>query len=335
MSVSLSTQESGLYLGQVKVTNLAPASSSVDISASDSQLLYQSSSSTYGGLTVGQDLTLWDGSLCSGITVPIVGGYIPDVSANVDLGFTFSGTSYYNEDHAYFRPCNSTNLIDGYCAANMTFPAVWQVDLPEAIAVSQFAIQRRPNTERPTAFEFQGSNDGSTWRTLVSCGDVMASTGAPVYVSVSDPLHMKYTSYRLYVTAGFESYWGFYTFQLYSSRLVAPPSNVEFIFTDTSVGAALDPYVKTSILYNGSGATSTFNLPDAVDGQEKVIVSGVNGMNYQDLSNSDILLTQNNSLSNATISLTPDRSLELVYMADLSGWVTTGHVDTSLSSIYL
>ena len=132
-------------------------------------------------------------------------------------GFTISASSEYDSNYTGWNACNGTS--SEWAMNGASFPAWWQVQCPSPVVVRQIKLSKRFCSEWIEAFDFQGSNDGSDWTTLVSSTGQMAPIGlAPdvLTVDINDPTNTPYIYYRIYATAGSGTNPGMGVFQMYA-----------------------------------------------------------------------------------------------------------------------
>jgi hypothetical protein len=123
-----------------------------------------------------------------------------------------------------------------------TFNHEWlQIQLPQAIQLSYFNIDVRPNRliEHPKSGFMYGSNDGVTWTKLVAYSDLTYVDYQPTRVNVQSTT--PYTYYRLAVTviSGSQAYVGINELQLFESTLgVGTSATTAKLTVDGGLGLA-------------------------------------------------------------------------------------------------
>ena len=130
---------------------------------------------------------------------------IPILSSDNDQGYKTSASSVLGDTAhpAYCAFDGSTNAENKWLsAANDTTSAWLKIELPTASVANAFLLQM-PNEmyrERsPKNFEIQGSNDGSSWTTLVTQSDLAWATNQARTFSCENSTAYKF--YRIYITA--------------------------------------------------------------------------------------------------------------------------------------
>jgi hypothetical protein len=133
-------------------------------------------------------------------------------------GFTISASSEYDSNYAGWNACTGATSSE-WAMNGASFPAWWKVQCPSPFVVSQIKLSKRIHQEFIDTFDFQGSNDGSDWTTLVSSIGQLAPIGiAPdsLIININDPTNTPYTYYRIYATAGIGGNPGMAIFQMYA-----------------------------------------------------------------------------------------------------------------------
>ncbi|MGM3175697.1 discoidin domain-containing protein [Dickeya lacustris] len=127
-------------------------------------------------------------------------------SNNLPSGYLVSSSSIFPGNYAYFafQQKNGPSTSSWASAIN-DLPAWLRIDLPSMETVSGYQLAGRTNPvsaykQQPTAFDVQGSNDGTTWVTVDSQKNlVWASADEIKTFKLSTPV--KYSKYRIYISA--------------------------------------------------------------------------------------------------------------------------------------
>jgi hypothetical protein len=155
-----------------------------------------------------------------------------------------------------------------------TFNHEWlQIQLPQAIQLSYFNIDVRPNRliEHPKSGFMYGSNDGVTWTKLVAYSDLTYVDYQPTRVNVQSTT--PYTYYRLAVTviSGSQAYVGINELQLFESTLgVGTSATTAKLTVDGGLGLA-----KGSQVFAGSDVITEFPAPTRVLKYPRVNMTGL------------------------------------------------------------
>lgn len=123
---------------------------------------------------------------------------------NVAFGGTYSGSSSSNPNEGFAKPFDCNPGSKWFSGSNSGLPQWIQYDFGSGMTqlVKRYGVTSANDvpTRDPSAWLFQGSNDGSTWTTLDSqTNQRFAYRSQTLYYSVGSPRDYRY--YRLTVTA--------------------------------------------------------------------------------------------------------------------------------------
>lgn len=139
--------------------------------------------------------------------VGTVGKISPTMTANnAPSPYVVSADSEYAAENAAWKAMNGTNVGDSDCwtGADGTLPNCWwKIDFGSAVIATGYKLSGyyTANIIYPTAWTFEGSNDGTNFTTLDSqTGQVLTGSLSNLY-SFSNTTAYRY--YRIYITAGY------------------------------------------------------------------------------------------------------------------------------------
>jgi len=125
---------------------------------------------------------------------------IPKMLAASQDGYIISAESQYNNDHAalYAYDGNSNTRW----ASGGSAPSWIQIQFPTEVVCNAYQITSRNDqyyNQAPREFRLEGSNDGTTWRTLdTETGIVFSQNETKLFDFINE---RAYSYYRIYVTA--------------------------------------------------------------------------------------------------------------------------------------
>lgn len=129
---------------------------------------------------------------------------IPDMTANTAPSGTASASNEVDAGHQAWKAMNDSNVdIDDSWRTADVGPTWWlKYQFPTAIVATRYTITSRntdPDTKRPAAWKFQGSNDDAAWTDLdTQAGQVFGQNEKKTYSFTNSTA---YAYYRLLISA--------------------------------------------------------------------------------------------------------------------------------------
>ena len=127
--------------------------------------------------------------------------YLPTFTTGSESGFTVTASSTYSTHSAYKAADDSfsTSWINQDPASASFIPCSWMVQFPVAKPAYQYTLSCN-STRYPTAWTFEGSNNGIDWDVLdTQSGEVFSSSYAAVSYEISN--ETEYLYYRFNISA--------------------------------------------------------------------------------------------------------------------------------------
>jgi hypothetical protein len=129
---------------------------------------------------------------------------IPTMTSNTTPSGIASASSNWSVDYGAWRAMDHSNA-DQYCwhsGPSNTFPHWLQYQFPSGKTITSYTVTSRNSTGtgRPTTWNLQGSNNGSSWTNLDT--ETGQSFGSNEKKTFSFANSISYAYYRLYITAG-------------------------------------------------------------------------------------------------------------------------------------
>jgi hypothetical protein len=255
---------------------------------------------------------------------PSATGVIPTMTSATTSGFTISASTSFSASYAPWMACDGS-FSTSWAMNGNTFPSWWQVQAPSRYILWQIQISKREAAiEWITNFNLQGSNDGSTWTTLLtSVGDITNIGSPPSFASftINDPTYSAYSYYRVNCTAGNGPNPGFAYFQMfaYSQSNINPtgatgptgstgPTGPTGPTGFTGFTGSTGPTGTTAgviTFTEGATITSAVNIDDyALDNNSFFKISGSTASNINGFANGVVgrfIVIVNNTTNNQTI----------------------------------
>ena len=130
---------------------------------------------------------------------------VPTMSSNSQDGYVASASSTFGgTTHPAYRAFDNSSNVDNkwLSVANDIRNAWLKIELPTAKVANAFLIQvpaERYTERSPKNFQIQGSNDNSTWTTLVTASELSWSNNQARTFNCEN--YTAYKFYRIYITA--------------------------------------------------------------------------------------------------------------------------------------
>ena len=180
-------------------------------------------------------------------------GLIPDMTSNTTPNGVASESS--TQAWAAWQAFSSS-----YWGANgsggmytNSFPAWLQYQFPTAQTVNKYIISANSGYRWPTAWQFQGSNNGTSWTTLHTVTGNPAVNGQ---YSFAFPNASAYTYYRLYVTGGADPTY----LMIDGLRMFAAQTWRDMTLVSSALSPSSAPsVVKLMVLYKDQSASAVLN----------------------------------------------------------------------------
>lgn len=143
-----------------------------------------------------------DTSVAGKITPTYTAGtnQIPTMTAATTSGVTITASSEYSATYAGWRAANNTPATPWQTVAAPSYPIYWTTQFEAAKTIASYTLTSGGDyAYAPSAWTFEGSNDGSSWTTLDTRSGQTFANGEVKTYTVAAPASFVY--YRLNITA--------------------------------------------------------------------------------------------------------------------------------------